>query len=364
MSELRVVELEFEHFEEVQQLLKRHGLSNVGYADWSRRWTENPAWNAESALPLGWVIERKKKICGVLHCIPTSYVMEGQSLLAAAGHAMAVDSEARSSSLQMISQLMRQPHADMVINTTVNAAAERVFRAFGAKEIPNSHCGQVLAWPVSYSELVGAALRRKQLQYLRPLQPLAGAILRLFDLIRRRNLPISCRDAVDQSDHFDERFDDFWRRLQQTRSRLMAVRDRATLQWHFGPSLAASRSLLLTYQPDGQLEAYMVLTRMDNDSIGLRRFRITDLQTVTDSEEAVLALLGKAVCLAREHGAQVLDAIGFEAFKRGLMSMSRPYERALPSCSYLYKCLNPTIEAKLRDPAMWDPSPYDGDASL
>ncbi len=41
-----------------------------------------------------------------------------------------------------------------------------------------------------------------------------------------------------------------------------------------------------------------------------------------------------------------------------------PHHRSLPNWKFFYKAADPTIDAELASPALWDPSNYDGDASF
>jgi hypothetical protein len=40
-----------------------------------------------------------------------------------------------------------------------------------------------------------------------------------------------------------------------------------------------------------------------------------------------------------------------------------PFHRDLETWCYLYRAINPALEQPLRNPACWDPTQYDGDAS-
>ncbi len=60
----------------------------------------------------------------------------------------------------------------------------------------------------------------------------------------------------------------------------------------------------------------------------------------------------------------MLESIGFRTDKSRVISKIVPYKRKLPSWLYFYKTRDKNLAEMLRDPNVWDPSQFDGDASL
>ena len=59
-----------------------------------------------------------------------------------------------------------------------------------------------------------------------------------------------------------------------------------------------------------------------------------------------------------------LELVGLGMPSLAAFENRAPWKRTLQSWLFYYKANNPALEAALREPRMWDPSLYDGDASL
>jgi hypothetical protein len=114
----------------------------------------------------------------------------------------------------------------------------------------------------------------------------------------------------------------------------------------------------------GVLAGYLVMRRKDTPDIGLKRHIIVDLQVLEENTEHVTALMRAALELSRRQGIHVVEVIGQEPFKRNALESLNPRVRAGPSSAYWYKAANPGLEPDINVERTWDPSPYDGDASL
>ena len=60
----------------------------------------------------------------------------------------------------------------------------------------------------------------------------------------------------------------------------------------------------------------------------------------------------------------MLESIGFRADTHDVIKKLAPYERILPSWLYFYKTRDKSLAERLSDPCVWNPSQFDGDASL
>ena len=162
----------------------------------------------------------------------------------------------------------------------------------------------------------------------------------------------------------DERFDVFWKSL-RTRNRhlLLAVRNREALEWHFHYPLSNDSIWILTAGTD-PIVAYAVFMRYDNPRVSLTRMRLVDYQSL-DGEATLLApMLRWALERCRREGIHMLEAIGFSADKWDSLNQLKPYHRKLPCWLYFYKARDKKLAEELARPETWDPSQFDGDASL
>jgi hypothetical protein len=60
----------------------------------------------------------------------------------------------------------------------------------------------------------------------------------------------------------------------------------------------------------------------------------------------------------------MLEAGGFSPDKQGVIDRWAPHRRKLAAWTYFHKTSSPELQQELQDPHIWDPSQFDGDASL
>ena len=170
---------------------------------------------------------------------------------------------------------------------------------------------------------------------------------------------------VDSCTEVDSRFDVFWEALRQMNSQiLLAVRTREVLEWHFAYALRNNRAWILTACKGSDLSAYAIFCRYDNQRFGLKRMRLVDFQSLDGTTFPLVNMLSWALERCRREGIDMLESIGFCARKRKVITEAAPYERKLPSWLYYYKTRDKSLAERLSAPRVWDPSQFDGDASL
>jgi hypothetical protein len=91
---------------------------------------------------------------------------------------------------------------------------------------------------------------------------------------------------------------------------------------------------------------------------------VADLQVLGNVPSGARQLLEAALALAADEGVHAVEVIGLNAAKREALAALSPRRRQLPSRLFYYRPLNPALAAPLRAVSAWDPSPFDGDASL
>lgn len=352
-------------FEAINRVKQRNELGYGEYADWARLWSENP-FRFELQAPLGWVLESKTQgIVGTLSNIPRMYVLNGEPVRAAAARAWAVDKQFRSAAVFLANKFFSQKNIDLFLNTSASPEAAAIFKAFKCSEIPGPPCEQVLFWIVKYTRFAAAYLRKARKPALAGIGRAAGAALYCQDLVHRPKIRFQ-RVEIQKLTSFDERFDVLWELLRRRRDRLMAVRSSDALTWQFGPSLKAGNLVVFGVIQADNLSGYLIMRRFDHDQFGLRRYRVVDMQAVHDDDNIVLSLMSAALEYAEGSGVDVVEAMGFHKTKRNLLEKLRPRHRLLPACPYLYRVSahSHALRVTLENTDAWDPSPFDGDASL
>jgi hypothetical protein len=237
--------------------------------------------------------------------------------------------------------------------------------------LPLASYDRVLYWICDHRRFAEAALRKKQIPLAGALGCAAGTVLAAADSLRRRNSAL--RLATGQAGmkeeprllaDFDARFDTAWQQLRQRRGRLLAIRSQAALAWHYHDARSTKRLAIIVLEEQDALAGYAILLRRDVETIGLRRFILADLQVLGDRPALVSKLLTGAIQAAREQSVHVVEAIGFDPFKRGLLEATGPRIRRSPAWPYFYKAFSPLLVQALESSDAWDPCPYDGDAAF
>jgi len=144
----------------------------------------------------------------------------------------------------------------------------------------------------------------------------------------------------------------------------MGVRSREVLEWHFGSALRHNKTWIVTASKGFDLTAYAIFNRYDNPRYGLRRMRLVDFQTLDGETDILGPMLSWALKRCRGEGIDMLESIGFCRDKRNIIKKFAPYERKLPCWLYFYKTTDERLAERLSEPSTWDPSQFDGDASL
>jgi len=352
-------------FSAISDVVRRNGLTSTSYDVFARLWNDNP-FRSELTVPLGWVLENKaQEIVGTLSNIGRMYIYNDAPIRVASASAWAVDPLYRTSAIFLAKQFFSQKNIDLFLNTTASEGAAEVFKAFRCSEIPDPSYTRVSYWITGYAGFAGSALQRLRIPLLPGLRHATAAALYCRDLMRPGRVRFRPLETCPLDD-FDERFDAFWNRLRHRRDRLLAVRSAEALAWQFRPALENGSAAIIAL-PDGKtLSGYLILMRGDDDRIGLRRFRVIDIQTVCDEADIVLSLMHAALEHAARSGVDVVEAVGFHRSKRDMLEQMNPHHRTYPTCPYLYKVKAnyQPLQDVLRNPDVWDASQFDGDASF
>ena len=359
----------FEDFAQIARLEDKHNLISLPKQDWSRVWLDSPLWpRLGEKWPIGWVLEDEHgNIVGTHGNIPGLHSFRGQSLITATGRGCVVTPEYRGLALWLLDEFLNQGGVDLFFYNTVNIHGTGVV----APLCPRCPLGDWQAasfWVTAYHGFALTALKMKGVPLPHILAPAAAAALRLKHALTAAALPPPAQGIdVAFSDHFDDRFDVFWRELvSQNADKLLAVRDLPTLNWHYAIPLRAGKIWILTASRAGSLRAFCVLKREDQPPgfQGLTRIRLVDFQTLEPDRDLLTTLLRPALARCSVERIHVLEHMGCDLPRMRSFDRLAPHRRKLQSWKYYYKAADPALEAELANPQVWDPSTYDGDATI
>jgi hypothetical protein len=363
-SDCLVREATVDDFAGLSAVMRRNGLTSASFGHWARLWIANP-FRSELSVPVGWVLENEAQgIVGTLSNVGRMYTYNGEPIRVASASAWAVDPPYRTSAVFLAKQFFTQKNVDMFLNTTASEAATEIFKAFRCSEVPDPSYTRVLFWVTGHAGFAGSVLRKLRIPDVPGLRQVAATGLYGRDWIRGGTVQFR-RMETCLLNGFDERFDAFWELLRRVPDRLLAVRTSEALSWQFRPALENGGIAIIGLLQGESLGGYLILMRGDDERIGLRRFRVVDIQTLGD-KTCVLSLMTAALEHAARSGVDVVEAVGFHSSKRNPLEQLNPYHRTYPTCPYLYKVkaeCQPLRDA-LQNVNAWDASIFDGDATL
>jgi hypothetical protein len=360
-------EASFEDYPQIAALQSKYGLEAKSYEEWKDLWSNNPAYRQyQNNLPIGWVLEGENKtIEAYLGNIPLFYELEGQRLLASVAHAWVAEAQYRSYSLLLLERYFSQKGVDLFLNATVGSLASESFAVFKSLPVPAGAWDRSVFWITNYQGFLARWLAMKAFPCAKALSYALSAGLFVRDTLARRQLHHHGTVEVQDCTDVNGRFDIFWEALRKMKSHvLMGVRTREALEWHFGHALRQNMAWIATIGEGSGLTAYAIFRRHDNPRFGLRRMRLVDFQTLDGNTTLLVPMLSWAVERCRREGIDMVECIGFRTNKSNVISKIAPYKRKLPSWLYFYKTRDKNLAERLSDPNAWDPSQFDGDASL
>jgi hypothetical protein len=357
----------FQDHGQITELESRYALETESYEQFVHLWANNPVYQEFPNRPIGWVLENEDDhVVGYIGNVPLLYEFGEQRLVVSSSRALVVDARYRSYSLPLLSHFFKQRGVDLFLDTTVNSEAGKAHEIFRALRVPSGNWDQSVFWITDYQGFSASLLVRKEVRGIKSLRYPVSAGLFLRDALAGRVLKTR-RNGFESGfcDKFDHRFEDFWQQLRKSSPRrLLANRSRETLHWHFKHPLAKGRAWVLTVGRGSALAAYAIFFRQDNPQYALKRMCLVDFQALDGHVELLRPLLCNALERCRDEGIHMLEAIGFPPEKQRVIDSLSPDRRSLSSWRYFYKATNRQLADSLKDPLAWDPSCFDGDASL
>ena len=224
-------------------------------------------------------------------------------------------------------------------------------------------------WITNHWRFSGSALAKRRIPFRSALRVPVWMAMVIHQTVRpdalRAALRKTARYDVAMCTAFDERFDEFWQALSaHNHDRLLAIRSRDVLEWHFRYPLARGTAWVSTVTADDRLLAYAVFCRKDVGGIDLRRVRLVDYQSRDGDMTPLLSILADVIERCRQDGTAVLESIGWRLDPGDVMDRLAPYRRTMPSWQYFYTVTDPALAVTLRERTVWNPSQYDGDACI
>jgi hypothetical protein len=364
---LRFRQARFEDHCQIAALQSRYGLPAKPYEEWTHLWANNPVYREFHDWPIGWVFQKDdNEIVGHIANIPLSYEFQGRKLIAATCRGLVVDSRYRTYAFRLLRHFLDQKNIDLLFNTTANANASRAHEVFRTLRVPTGAWDRSSFWITNYSGFVASVFTKKQVPLAQQLSLPLSVGLHLKEKATWTRFKKSNNGfEIMSCSHFDQPFEDFWQALRRSRpGLLLATRSQAVLEWHFKYALAQKKAWIVVAASGSQLLAYSLFLRHDVPEYQLRRLRLIDFQTLEGKNESLVPMIDLALKRCRAEGVHMLEALGFPPDKQSIIDRAAPYKRGLNCWPYFYKSNGKNLAENLNNPTVWDPSCFDGDASL
>lgn len=358
-------------YQQITALTARNTLEIKTQDEWNHLWIENPVYKEFPNWAIGWVLEQDGEVVGFLGNIPLSYSFKGREIVSACTYSMSVDLRFRGHSILLIKRLLRWATLNLEFHfcTTANQNSARLLERLKIARVPVGDWGNSAFWITNHRGFMRVVLERKG--WPKGLAYPASAALRLREKLTKRRAWMQQGWTQQASElcpcsSFDQRFDVFWEELQRAYpNRLLSTRSRKVLDWHFKHALKQNKAWILTWnEGPSRVLAYAIFCRSDNSQIQLKRMRLVDFQTLNGDHNVLIPMLVWGLRKCQQEGIHMLEAFGFRPDKQHVIDGLDPYRRRLASWAYFYRCLNKTLEEELRNADVWDPSHFDGDASI
>lgn len=356
----------FEDYPQIAQLETANDLQSQPQADWRSVWLDNPLWpELSQRWPIGWVLEDSNgQIVGSVMNVPSRYMLDGRQLICANGRAWVAAPQYRGFALILMDEYFNQETADIFVNTTVGPMALGILSEL-ASRVPLGDWQSISYWITHYRGFARQVLKKQNIPLAFLLAPPAAAALRLRDALLAKSFPPAPSNIrVEQICNFDASFDEFWTQLVALNPhKLLALRDRAALAWHFAIPLRRGRLRIFTALRRGKLCAYCIVKRHDQPG-GFRRMRLVDYQSIDPDADLLPLLLRAAITASSAEAIDIFDHVGVGLPKMRALDDLAPRRHAMGNWPFYCRSNDPALSAQLSRPEIWDPSSFDGDASF
>lgn len=257
-----------------------------------------------AAGPLGWVCEAENGVVAVLGAFNQRYHLGGDSFLASCGHTLVVRPEARGLSKPLIKSILQVPAVPGVQTFNANHRSAKIYKQYGFEAWPGQTSNMKYVWRLRPAVVALEKLRRWRAEKTdyRGVRdgPEHFTEARLWRTAPPRLDPGTV--LVDLSAPLDARFDRLWTAL-AGEGRMLAVRDRAALQWRLDDPDNTRAPVLLTWEAEGELAGYLLAVFSKGSEIEPVTLEIIDLIALTSFQaRAIPALLTAAIRIGRATG--------------------------------------------------------------
>ncbi|WP_420479536.1 N-acetyltransferase [Brevundimonas sp. FT23028] len=342
----------------IQALHRSVGWPERSQAGW--RWLHaNPA-RLDIGAPAGWVADGPDgQPAAHVGNLIQRFRLGDRRLHGATGFNIIVTPTVRGISRQMLQTFTRQPGVFARYTLNANSKSQPLYARHGMQAWPERTHALKLSWVVAPLPLAISRVWRR-LYALAPDRFDGLGEQLMNDRLGREARPDLPRDVHRLTDFGDvSPYAAFWAAL-VAEGRLLADRSPAVQRWRLQDPDLTQPPLILSVMRDGAMVAYAMAMMAKSNILEPPVLEILDLESLADHADAVPVLMTALTTAARAMGAAKLrlQAVTPRTLDRlGAFAGSARQEGGWGHCHVEFAPGSP-------DPALWSPTPYDGDYAV
>lgn len=339
----------------VQALHRSVGWPPRSLAGW--RWLAADPARHDISAPAGWIVDGPDgEPAACLGNLIQRFTLSDRTLYGATGFSIIVSPTARGASRNLLHAFLGQRNVFVAYTLNANARSQPLYARYGMQAWPAATHATRLSWPVDRPVLAAGRLLRTLVQTAPGLAPHLGERLMNDRLGQAIRLNLSNGVAVLDDLRDQSRYAEFWQAL-KAGGRLLADRSPAALRRRLEDPDLTTPPLLLAFNRGRDITGYAMAMMAKANIVEAPVLEIVDLETLQDDAEAMPALMQALHDAARAMGAAKvrLQTVSPRMLARlGGWAKSARREGGWGHCHVQFAPDAP-------DPALWSPTPYDGD---
>lgn len=342
----------------VQALHRLVGWPERSTAGW--RWLrDNPA-RIESGAPAGWVTDGPSgQPAAHVGNLVQRFWLGDRVLYGATGFSIIVAPEARGASRVLLDAFSEQPGMFAAWVFNANRTSQPLYARHAMQAWPAPTHAQKLSWIINPVPLALGRLYRAAYRLVPGIMSRWGERLMNTRLHDRPRLTLPKGVAVLSDFRDQSRYGEFWDAL-RAEGRLLADRSPAILRWRLADPDLTSPPLLLAFNRGRDITGYAMAMLAKGNILEPPVLEILDLEARTGDADAIPALMQGLMDAARQMGAA---KVRIQTISPYLMERLAGFDRRARREGGWGHC-HVRFAADAPDPALWSPTPYDGDYAM
>ncbi|MFN3668947.1 MAG: N-acetyltransferase [Brevundimonas sp.] len=342
-------------FPAIQALHRHVGWPERSLAGW--RWLhDNPARVATDS-PAGWVVDGPDgQPAAHVGNLVQRFWLGDRALHGATGFSIIVTPAVRGASREIFQAFLRQPGMFAAYTLNANSTSQPLYARHRMKAWPEQTHALKLSWIINPVPLALSRLYRAAYRLAPDIVTRGGERLmnRRPSAAPRLTLPEGVSELGDLGD--GSPYAAFWATL-QAEGRLLADRSPETLRWRLADPDLTEPPVILAFHRGDAIAGYAMAMMAKANILEAPVMEILDLEALDGEDEAIPALMQGLIAAARRRGAAKLrlQAVSPRLLGRlGDLARNARREGGWGHCHAWFSPNGP-------GPALWSPTPYDGD---